>query len=347
MRAMIRGYQNRPGEHCGSVAMRNLIHHYCGLDLSEAVIFGLGAGIDFLLLETDAFSPGVMVFGRSATLEPDVAAALGIDYREQAEPDDDRAWGQVREEVARGRPTMLSGDAYYLDYRDFKVHFPAHRFVLLGFDDERQLAHVADRLDREPQPCSYRALKLSRNPPDFISTQNLWGRFFDVEVRQPLESAYATAIALNARRMLGRDAAEAAHPPLAPPVPAFRVAQGLAGLAEFARRLPEWAARDDLEFLASYTSQCIEKFGTGGGNFRTLYAAFLSAARVAVPDLVDAAAPALAAQASAQWTALAGILRELGRSRSREALERGVQTLTEIVALETRLFESLAARAAA
>ena len=174
---MIRGYRNRPGEHCGSTAMRNLIHHYCGLDLSEAVIFGLGSGIDFLLVEAHGHEPGVLVFGRSATLEPDVAAALGIDYRERVESDDDRAWEQVREEVARGRPTMLSGDAYYLDYRDFKVHFPAHRFVLLGFDDDRQVAFVAGRLDPEPQACSYGALRLSRNPPDFISTQNLWGRF--------------------------------------------------------------------------------------------------------------------------------------------------------------------------
>jgi hypothetical protein len=343
---MIRGYQNRPGEHCGSTAMRNLIQHYCGLDLSEAVVFGLGSGIDFLLLETTAFEPGVLVFGRSATLEPDVAAALGIDYRERAEPDDDRAWQLARDEVAQGRPTMLSGDAYYLDYRDFKVHFPAHRFVLLGFDDDRQIALVADRLDREPQACSYGALKLSRNPPDFISTQNLWGRFGGTRARHALEAAYETAIAESARRMLGRGAAEA-HLPLAPQAPAFRLTRGLAGLVEFERQLPDWAARDDLEFLASYTWQCIEKFGTGGGNFRTLYAAFLCAAQTAVPDLVDAAAPGLAARASAQWTALAGALRELGQSRSRESSERSRRAVGEIIALETRLFESLAARAVA
>jgi hypothetical protein len=342
---MIRGYLNRQGEHCGSAAMRNLIHHYCGLDLSEAVIFGLGAGIDFLLLEGHKYEPAVLVFGRSATLESDVAAALGIDYRERAEADDDRAWEQVREEVARGRPTMLSGDAYYFDYQDFNVHFPAHRFVLLGFDDAEEIALVADRFDPEPQACSYGALRLSRNPPGFISTQNLWGRFGDTRARRPLEAAYETAIAESARRMLGRDAA-AARPPLVSEERAFRITRGLAGLAEFARQLPDWAARDDLEFLASYTSQCIEKFGTGGGNFRTLYAEFLRAAHAAVPELVDAAAPGLAGQSSAQWTALAGALRELGQSRSREASERCRRAVSEIIALENRLFESLAARAA-
>jgi hypothetical protein len=339
---MIGGYRNRPGEHCGSTAMCNLIHHYCGLDLSEAVVFGLGSGIDFLLLEGHKCEPGVLVFGRSATLETDAAAALDIDYRERAEPDDDRAWEQVREEVARDRPTMLSGDAYYLDYRDFKVHFPAHRFVLLGFDDDREVAFIADRFDSEPQACSYGALRLSRNPPDFISTQNLWGRFDATRARHSMEAAYRTAIAESARRMLDRGAG-AARLPLAPGEPAFRITKGLAGLTEFARQLPDWMARDDLEFLAHYTAQCIEKFGTGGGNFRTLYAGFLRAAHAAVPDLVDAAAPGLAAQSSAQWTALAGALCELGEGRSLEASERCQRMVSQIIALETRLFESLAA----
>ena len=65
MRAMIEGYENRTGEHCGSIAMRNLLHHYCRLDLSEPLIFGLGAGVDLLLIEGHDFDPAVLVFGRS------------------------------------------------------------------------------------------------------------------------------------------------------------------------------------------------------------------------------------------------------------------------------------------
>lgn len=342
---MIHGYRNRPGEHCGSTAMRNLIHHYCGLDLSEAVIFGLGSGVDFLLLEGHAYEPAILVFGRSATLESDVAAALGIDYRERAEPDDERAWEQVREEVARGRPTMLSGDAYYLDYRDFQVHFPAHRFVLLGFDDSEEIAFIADRLDPEPQACSYEALRLSRNPPGFLSTQNLWGRFGEARGPRSLEAAYRTAIAENTRRMLDREAGAPELPGVGR-TPGIRVEKGLGGLAEFARRLPGWVARDDIGLLAHYTAQCIEKFGTGGGNFRTLYAAFLRAARDAVPDVVDADAPDLAAQSSTRWTELSGALHALGSTRSQEAAERCGKAASEILSLEIQLFESLAAGAA-
>jgi len=338
MRVMIEGYQNRTGEHCGSIAMRNLLHHYCRLDLTEPLIFGLGAGVDLLLIEGHDFDPAVLVFGRSTSMEVDVADALGVDYVEKVELDDDRAWETVRREVCEKRPTMLSGDIFYLDYREYKVHFPAHRFVLLGFDDEKQVVYVADRVDPEPQACSYAALRKSRNPRGFFSTYNLWGRFEDTAVRRSLEEACARAIDRAARRMLGRAAAEG--PAL--PDPAMRVTQGLAALEVFAKQLEDWPHREDCERLASYTSQCMEKWGNGGGNFRNLYAAFLREARELTPALVDAEAPALASRASQQWTLLSSHLWELGKTRSADALAGCRRALDELRDLETQLFERLA-----
>ena len=48
MKQMIQNYRSYPGEHCGSVAMRGLLAHYCDLELPESVVFGLGAGVDCL-----------------------------------------------------------------------------------------------------------------------------------------------------------------------------------------------------------------------------------------------------------------------------------------------------------
>jgi len=87
-------------------------------------------------LSGPGLDPGAVLFGRTMTMEKDLGAHLGVDYRERPEPDDEKAWLVVREEVLAGRPTMLSGDILYLDYRDYKVHFPGHRFVLVGFDDD-------------------------------------------------------------------------------------------------------------------------------------------------------------------------------------------------------------------
>jgi hypothetical protein len=344
---LIDDYRNLPGEHCGSTAMRNLLHHYCGLELSEPVVFGLGSGLDFLYFSSARFEPSVFTFGRSASLEQDLAAALGVDYREQVEPNDDAAWEVVRREVSEGRPTMLSGDALYLDYRDFKVHFPAHRFVLVGYDDDEQVAMIADRIDPEPQRCSYEALRLSRNPPDFISTYNLWGKFFGSEVDHSLEEAYAHALAVNSRRMLDGDPATTEGLRTVTGDPSAVAATGIEGLAAFLRDLPGWRERDDRKSLARYASDCIEKFGTGGGNFRTMYAEFLREARATVPDLVPEDAPERAARAAGSWTELAGYLAELAEVAGEEVTRYAVDALSRIVDEERRLFEAIAERAQA
>jgi hypothetical protein len=342
---LIDGYRNLPGEHCGSTAMRNLLFHYCGLELSEEVVFGLGAGIDFLFFKTEQIQPSTLTFGRSVGMEQDLAAALGVDYREQVELDDDRAWQQVRAEVDAGRPTMLSGDALYLDYRDFKVHFPSHRYVLLGYDDDDGVAFVADRLDPEPQRCSYEALRLSRNPPEFISTYNLWGKFFGTAVSHTLEEAFAHALAANARRMIGEDTAALELLRATSEDPSAEISMGLPGMAAFLADLPEWQTRDDRRFLAKYASDCIEKFGTGGGNFRVMYAEFLREGRSVVPELVPEQAPELAAQAAAKWTELAAQLAELAEDGGEVASDRAVDAAGQILEVETELFRSIAERA--
>ncbi len=341
MTAIHLDFANVPGEHCGSTAMRNLIRHYCGLELSEPAAFGLGAGIDLLYLEAAEFDPAISAYGRGITMEMDLCAALGIDYREAPDLDDAHAWEVVRDEVLAGRPTMLSGDIYYLDYRKFEVHIPSHRFVLVGLDDDREIAWIADRVDPEPQPCSYGALAASRNPRDAISTYNLWGKFHGSEVRRTPEEAHEAALARTARRMLGLDDSQSALIQMMAGGRRFSITTGLAGLRRCAAELPGWGQRPGAARLARYASSTIERFGTGGGNFRVLYAAFLREARTVVPDLVAPSLPALAARSAERWAALAALLG--GDPLPDGAWAQGGAVLEEIVDLETELFETLGA----
>lgn len=336
-KTLIESYRNVPGEHCGSTAMRNLIRHYCGLELSEAMVFGLGSGIDFVLLELDQFEPGVFMFGRSATMEADVADALALRYTEQIEPDDGRAWAVVRDEVVAGRPTMLSGDALYLDYRDFRVHFPSHRFVLVGFDDVAQRALIADRIDVEPQPCSYRALSASRNPPDFVSTTNLWGKFHDGSVGRAIAEAVPVAVQKAARRMLGGDTAAAPFARMD-----ARSSNGIEGLADLAERLPAYLDRPDARALARYAGACIESFGTGGGNFRLMYADFLETARTTVCPRIGADDVEAVRSAAGLWTALSQQLRGFAAGEIDDVSGPAVALVGEIRDREARVFERLA-----
>lgn len=338
---MIEGYENFPGEHCGSVAMRGLLNHYCGLSLPEPVVFGLSAGIACVYLEAPTVQPGVSIFGRGWSLEADLGEILQVDYREQSEDDDDHAWRVARDEVLAGRPTMLSGDILYLDYREYKVHFPGHRFVLLGFDDAIEKAFIADRIRKEPEACSYAALRTSRNPPEGMSTNNLWGRFHGTEIGRSLRDATRLAIERAAAGML--DGSPSAPEGLSAASEANVMAFGVDGIERFASVLPGWVERPDVLELAAFTASCLEKFGNGGGNFRRLYAGFLDWARETSPDLVPADAPALARKAADGWTAASTSLYRVSQEGLRPALfDEAARHVEEVARTERQLFEGLA-----
>ncbi len=347
MKHLIDNYRNLPGDHCGSTAMRNLLFHYCDLDLAEEVVFGLGSGIDFFYIEGKGVDPAVLTFGRSITMEADVGLALSIDYREAPDADDARAWSQVRQEVLQGWPTMLSGDVFYLDYREFKVHFPSHRFVLLGFDDESEVAYLADRIGPEPEACSYAALARSRNPSDAISTFNLWGKFHNTVPGRSLGEACELALGKSAQRMLGDDPSQSQLLTAVTGGDGLRVATGLAGLMELSRNIPGWAEREDCRWITSYASRCMETFGTGGGNFRTLYSRYLGWAREVRPDLVDEHLIELAASSARRWTELASLLTSGGKNREdRATWQEASRVAGTIAGLESELFEKLGEKTA-
>ncbi|MEM8662477.1 MAG: BtrH N-terminal domain-containing protein, partial [Pseudomonadota bacterium] len=311
MRVLIENYRNRTAGHCGSGAMRNLIYHYCDLELPEAVVFGLGAGLDSVFFTLEGVKPPFMLFGRGASMEVDLAETLGVDYRESVQPDDDLAWQEVREEVIQGRPTMLSGDIFYLDYREYTVHFPGHRFVLLGFDEARKEVYVADRLDEKTETCSMEALRLSRNPPDGMSTYNSWGKFYSGSIKNTLPDACGIALHKTVERMLGLDTSQVDL------MNAFNggqqgmLAAGLAGLERFCEQLPLWRERSDVSDHLIYVDNAIVKFGTGGGFFRDHFAHYMHWAQEQRPDLVDPTSVDLAVQSARYWNELSPLLQAL------------------------------------
>ncbi|GAB5413506.1 MAG: BtrH N-terminal domain-containing protein [Congregibacter sp.] len=321
MRVLIENYRNLTAGHCGSGAMRNLLFHYTGLDLEEGVIFGLGSGLDTVYFDFAAAEPPFMFFGRGSSFEADIGKHLGVDYRETVQPDDDIAWQDVRKEVIAGRPTMLSGDIFYLDYPKFIVHFPAPRFVMLGFDDEREEVYVADRTDEETQTCSMQAIRQSRNPPVGISTYNLWGKFHAKHIHHSLPEACGLALGATVRRMLNFDSSQYDLMQAMQGGAEGELTVGLQGLKAMTERLPRWRELDDPSAHLQYLDNAIIKFGTGGGFFRDHFAAFMRWAAVQRPDLVGATTVTLAEDAARKWNALSPLIQTMLTSAQTGAID--------------------------
>jgi hypothetical protein len=319
---MIPGFRHRPGNHCGSTALRDLLAHH-GVELTEEMAFGLGAGACFYYIVLEDHSPTHWFNGRAAQLEQSFLDLTGAPLRLDTYEDRDEAWEAARASVDAGRPPLLLTDLYYLDHYGKSAHFPGHAVVLAGYDDES--VYLADTGFEDLQACRIESLREARHGEHPAFALN--GHMFTVEGElsdADLRSAAAAAIERAAQEMLEPSFGEFAG------IPALR------RLDRDARSWPELA--EDWQWCARFAYQVIERRGTGGGNFRLMYSRFLEEARR--PDEAE-----LAAAAAVEWTRLAEAFREA--SEEDEARDRTWQRVGEltgsVLASEEALWNRLAA----
>ena len=155
------GFVHTPGNHCGSTALRNLLAFH-GVEISEEMAFGLGAGAGFYYLALEDASPSRWFNGRTARLEETFRELTGaaLELRTFAE-DDEAAWEAARPTVDAGRPALLLTDIYYLDHYGNSAHFPGHAVVLAGYDDE--VAQLSDTGFEELQTTRLENLARARH----------------------------------------------------------------------------------------------------------------------------------------------------------------------------------------
>jgi Butirosin biosynthesis protein H, N-terminal/Domain of unknown function (DUF4872) len=316
------GFVHTPGHHCGSTALRNLLGFH-GVEISEEMAFGLGAGAGFYYLAMEDSSPSRWFNGRTARLEETFRELTGaaLELRTFAADDRDAAWEAARSEVDSGRPVLLLTDIYYLDHYGNSAHFPGHAVVLAGYDSE--VAHLSDTAFEELQTT--RLENLSRARHSGHPAYPLQGHMFTVGAaidRAQLEAAVPRAIERAVGEML--------EPPFGP----FAGIPALERLADEAGSWPE--AVEDWQWCARFAYQVIERRGTGGGCFRLMYARFLAeAGREEAP---------LAAEAATAWTELAEAFRAASdedepRPELWRAVGEGAQGVLEA---ERRLWTSIA-----
>jgi hypothetical protein len=317
----VRAYVHTPGHHCGSTALRNLLAFH-GIEISEEMAFGLGAGACFYYLTLPDASPSRWFNGRAARLEENFRELTGAALRMRTfGAGQEESWEAARAEVDAGNPALLLTDIYHLDHYGNSAHFPGHAVVLAGYDDE--VAHLSDTAFEELQTTRLDHLAKARHGGH--PAYPLEGHMFTLggEVaRENLVAAAPRAIAHAAREMLE---------------PAWGELAGLPALARLAAEAGSWPEQaDDWQWCARFAYQVIERRGTGGGAFRPMYARFL--AEVGRPE-----AP-LAAAAGGRWTELAEAFKTASESDTPDpALWSEVSKLAnEVESAERRLWTALA-----
>lgn len=318
---MVAGYRHRPGNHCGSTALRNLLA-FAGVEISEEMAFGLGAGACFYYVPLDGQTPSRLIAGRVDRLEQQFLELTGSALELRTFSDAHESWAAARASIDSGAPALLLTDLYHLDHYGNSAHFPGHAVVLAGYDDE--LAYLSDTGFEELQTTRLEHLAQARhgNHPIFP----LDGQMLTMapgELPGDPSAAAPAAIARNARQMLE---------------PALGEYQGLPALRRFATELEQWPRElEDWSWSARFAYQTIERRGTGGGNFRLMYSRFLAEA--------DRGEAAVAAEAARRWAALAGALLAASEAEVAEPSlwATAGERAAEVLETEEQLWAALAA----
>jgi len=319
----VSGYTHTPGHHCGSTALRNLLAFH-GVEISEEMAFGLGAGACFYYVVLEEASPTRWFNGRTARLEEtfDELTGAALELRTFEQGDED-AWETARAEVDAGKPVLLLTDLFYLDHYGNSAHFPGHAVVLAGYDEE--VAHLSDTGFEELQTTRLENLDRARhsNHPAYPLSGHMFTASGGISP-QRLREAIPAAIERAATAMVE------------PEFPGFSGLDAVRRLAAEAGSWPEVAK--DWQWCARFGYQVIERRGTGGGAFRLMYSRFLEQAG-------SSEAP-LAAEAAARWTALANAFHAASQNEEADpTLWREIDVAANRVAqAEERLWASLADR---
>lgn len=299
---IITDYKHSIGSHCSSVLMKNILNTK-GIAISEEMCFGIGAGIGFIYRK--AFNPPYyFVLGRSDDLEDKICYFLGAVALRYTTDDADRAWEESKKLIDNNEPVLVNLDASCIGYLRDKfdmfedIRYGGHRAIIIGYDEEKGIALLADYLWNKPQEVSIEELKRARSSPvGQTPPDNLFYTFLFPEQFTRLEWAIRGGIFLNVRAMLN---------------PWYEVL-GLPGLKKFCERVTSWPCfmnKEMLKMNAYMTAMMLEEVGTGGGNFRRLYSRFLREAQEIVQDDNIGAAAKIYADLGNRWKEVAHLLKE-------------------------------------
>jgi hypothetical protein len=252
--------------HCESGVTANLLRQQ-GIDISEPLAFGIGAGMFF------AHIPFVKVSGTPGTtfrtwpgaIFKRVSQRLGIRMHSEKFSTPEKAMVALDKALEAGRPVGMLSSVFYLPYlpEAFRFHFNAHNIVVYGKEGNEYL--VSDPVMEEPARISREDLAKARFAKGTPEPRGFMYYILDT----PKELDYAKAIKQGIK--------QTCFFMLSPPLPWF----GNKAIFLLANKIRQYPKKLTPRKSALYLGNIIrmqEEIGTGGAGFRYLYAAFLQKA---------------------------------------------------------------------
>jgi hypothetical protein len=336
----IKPFANCPaldGYHCQTNSLAKIFHFH-NHPLSEDMLLGLGAGMNFMYWQQKGVPPFIGARGNNKEFFQDIGKRTGVVIEEKTTSSEKRAQKVLFEYLERNEPLMMFGDMAYLPWFDFPedYHFGGHTFIVCGYDGfDTVLASDMDPEVAGPKKGFYHPITLeelrkargSKFPP--FAPKNKYLTFDFKDYHDP------TVDDINASIEQATDAM------LNPPISNF----GIKGIKRTAKEIMKWPDRFEAHELRMnlfniyvYT----EIGGTGGGSFRYMYSRFLDEAAIITnnPSLSESATQIF--KSGKLFTKIGMLFRDAFESE--EVIDRIPQAedlYLQIADLEETIFQSL------
>jgi hypothetical protein len=252
--------------HCESGVTANLLRHQ-GINISEPMAFGIGAGIFFAHIPFLKVSgtPGTTFRTWPGAIFKRVTQRLHIDIHTQKFSTPEKAMQALDDVLAAGKPAGMLSSVYYLPYlpEAFRFHFNAHNLVVYGKEGNEYL--VSDPVVETTTRIAPEDLAKARFAK---GTPEPKGFMYYIK-SAPSQVQYEKAIQAGIK--------QTCFFMLSPPLPWF----GNKAIGLLAKKITKYPQKLTPRKASLYLGNVIrmqEEIGTGGAGFRFLYAAFLQEA---------------------------------------------------------------------
>lgn len=252
--------------HCESGVTANLLRH-CGMNISEPMAFGIGAGIFFghLPFLKVGGIPGTTYRIWPGAIFKRVAAQLKTNVTTQRFGNPQKAMDALDAALEQNKPVGILGSVFYLPYlpEAFRFHFNAHNLVVYGKENGQYL--VSDPILETTATIAPTDLVKARFAKGTPEPSGFMYFINDAGNTNYLKEAIFAGIKQTCFFMLS------------PPIPYF----GNKAIFLLANRVKIYPAKLGARRAGLYLGNIIrmqEEIGTGGAGFRYLFAAFLQEA---------------------------------------------------------------------
>ena len=201
MTNIIKNFKPFIGQHCETTATGSLLNQI-GIELSEPLLFGLGEGLGFIILNMKIMDfPFIGGRIKPDALTQNISTNLNLKLEVKETSSIKKAWKNVKNHIDSNIAVGLKLDCYYLDYFTDKIHFAGHYAAMYGYDEK--FGYLVDSMQQWGNAkTTLKSLELARNEKGPMSSKNLSYTIQDTKKGYNLKKALVIAIKNNAKDYL-------------------------------------------------------------------------------------------------------------------------------------------------